>query len=601
MTKEESIKRAQDSHVQYITDHLYSYKDKDKFVFISYKSDDWYVVLHKIVYALVKRGLHVYFDGSFDSHNSLWIEQFPENMESSKCVGVLAFLDDKYVTSYATLLELMYSQSTLASGLPVVPVNLSVLTNIEDDTDTGLGDSTGNTNAEAEEELFADIFDDLKTRGIIKKTKIAYKKQDQGKRKFSKKRCSIVAKELIAHLKVNENHYTEENFDWFIDKLVDTIKDACGEEVFGTVSDKLPVQEMQKTAIREMPSTSEQAYSVASVQPSCPKVTGRIALKEFLKKYNSKTFSKNTFCKIRLVGQGSYSSFSTEYYESAYEMVWAFVNAVVQERGEEYIQFVIQQNLGVKNPPFITAEEHQKRKNRNESVKYRQIDLPGMGGYSMCRHFGQYGWISDVLKRRLQELNLPLDQFWLEYEAKDGAFDSSQQPKIEPESSAEGKLTGPVNLKGDVGAPVEKIEGSMILTEFLKKYNHKTFQASSCKSIRLIGLGEFEKYSTDSYSSARSMVFAFAMKRLDEMGMDYIRLVNESNTGKNPIFITAQEHQERKNRHENVSYKAVVSQAVQGYSMCTHYSEYDWLKNSLKKQLDALGWKPECFKLELEM
>ena len=53
-----------------------------------------------------EHGLNVYFDGDFSGHNLLWTEQFPENMESGNCRGVVAFIDDVYTKSYATLMEL---------------------------------------------------------------------------------------------------------------------------------------------------------------------------------------------------------------------------------------------------------------------------------------------------------------------------------------------------------------------------------------------------------------------------------------------------------------------------------------------------------------
>lgn len=117
LSKEELNERANDEQVKYIKSKICN-KDKDKpYVFISYKSDDWKVVLKDIVYRLVSEyGLNVYFDGDFDTHHSLWIEQFPDNMENSLCRGVLAFIDDKYATSYATLLELMYSQAGCRNG-----------------------------------------------------------------------------------------------------------------------------------------------------------------------------------------------------------------------------------------------------------------------------------------------------------------------------------------------------------------------------------------------------------------------------------------------------------------------------------------------------
>lgn len=232
MTQEENKKRAQDDHVKYIKEHICD-KDGDKdFVFISYKSDDWETVLQDVVYRLVSEyGLNVYFDGSFDSHNSLWIHQFPENMENERCKGVLAFLDDKYATSYATLLELMYSQTYLANELPVVPVNLSKLTAITSEEDTGLGtelysDGTKNVNAKSEKNLFDETFEELKTREIWKKSGFMYKKK-----KLSQKICSIMVAELVAYLGVNENPYEKGQA---LDGIVESIKNACGKSVFST-------------------------------------------------------------------------------------------------------------------------------------------------------------------------------------------------------------------------------------------------------------------------------------------------------------------------------------------------------------------------------
>lgn len=188
MTNDENKRRQQDEHVRYIKNHLCDKDSKKPFVFISYKSDDWEIVLHEVVYTLVKdHGLNVYFDGSFDSHNSLWIKQFPQNMSSEYCKGVLAFLDNRYATSYATLMELMYSQTMLAGlggkyseekGLPVIPVNLDKLTKLKSEVgeeDTGLGvlfhDGEERTNAKAEEKVFINAFEELKERKVLGKTK----------------------------------------------------------------------------------------------------------------------------------------------------------------------------------------------------------------------------------------------------------------------------------------------------------------------------------------------------------------------------------------------------------------------------------------------
>lgn len=237
MTPEENKRRAADENVNYIKAHICDAKKGKPFVFISYKSDDWETVLRDVVYRLVKdHGLNVYFDGSFDTHNSLWIDQFPENMENANCKGVLAFLDDKYATSYATLMELGYSQSHMDSTdhvrtLPVVPINLGKLTEITDEGDTGLGKSTfengeKNINAKAEKEFLDDVVDKLKK--VFLHTHRPYKTRPS----LSKRLCSAMMEELIASLHVNDNYYERGDK---LDGIVQSIKDACGSEVFQNV------------------------------------------------------------------------------------------------------------------------------------------------------------------------------------------------------------------------------------------------------------------------------------------------------------------------------------------------------------------------------
>lgn len=234
MTPEENKRRANDLHVKYIKNHLCD-KDGDKsFVFISYKSDDWEIVLHDIVYRLVKDyGLNVYFDGSFDSHAPLWTKQFPENMEDYKCKGVLSFVDDKYASSYATLLELMYSQ-TMVAKKGVVQINIGKLTartGAEGARDTGLGvencaDGTINVHAKNEEDLFVETFEQLVDRNILKDSKYLFKK---GKT-LTKKICSEIVKNMFRYLEVNENPYESPNGD--LEGIVGSIKDAFDNDVF---------------------------------------------------------------------------------------------------------------------------------------------------------------------------------------------------------------------------------------------------------------------------------------------------------------------------------------------------------------------------------
>lgn len=417
MTVEETKKREENEHVKYIKRHLCDCSGEKDFVFVSYKSDDWDVVLSDIVYRLVAEyGLNIYFDGSFDNHNSLWIEQFQKNMEDYKCKGVLAFIDNKYATSYATLLELMYSQTSAVDeeeeGLPVIPITLDKLTKLEGkygQEDTGLGvsyyeDGVKNINAKTEEEVFAETFEELKRRGLLVSSQNLYKKD---KKNLIRRNCSKITGELLAALKVNENYYTKGSS---LNGIVSSIRDSCGDGVFS------PVGEEKQEQVKIPAGQPKKDKGNSDGGPA----QSTISFKDFLKKYNNNNFKKTTFTKLRLIGTGDCAGYTTGFYDSSYELTWDFVMRILEKEGEAYIHFVNGKNPGIKNPPFITREDHKARKARNDSVRYRELELSGLEGYSMNRHYGQYGWIDQVLKKRIQERGLSLNDFSFEYVIGEG-------------------------------------------------------------------------------------------------------------------------------------------------------------------------------------
>ena len=151
--------------IGYLKEHICN-KDGDKdYLFISYKSTDKELVLGEIVYKLVyDYGLNVYFDGDFDKHNADWIEQFRSNMESPHCKAIITFIDNAYLTSYATLMEVVYSQTAALRSLkpkdqfPIYTVSINngwaeVLAE-EKNEDIGLNKEyiEGNKNLTAEKE-----------------------------------------------------------------------------------------------------------------------------------------------------------------------------------------------------------------------------------------------------------------------------------------------------------------------------------------------------------------------------------------------------------------------------------------------------------------
>lgn len=272
MTQEEYLRRMQNDKYKELK--VTTGEKGEPYVFISYKSDSWEKVLAEIVYKLqTEYGLRVYFDKSFNSHNNIWTEQFPKNMAASNCKAVLAFVDNKYARSYATLLELMYSQTCLAShgkgngkGLPVIPVCMeTVIANMQgDDQDTGLGveiyEGKVNENAAEEKKVFDKTFDELKRRRIFKEDKDAIYLYD-GEQSLTRGICRSVVSELYATLKLSKNDYYD-NAEFYHD-LVGTIK-SVAPDVFGGVREKEAEPESIATDDKAVQYTIEE-NSVAKV------------------------------------------------------------------------------------------------------------------------------------------------------------------------------------------------------------------------------------------------------------------------------------------------------------------------------------------------
>ncbi|MCR4648883.1 MAG: TIR domain-containing protein [Lachnospiraceae bacterium] len=141
MKREEYEERMKDSKYRELV--VTNCDSGEDYVFISYRSNSWRTVLTEIVYKLQKEyKLRIYFDKEFASETNIWIDQFIKNMDSSHCKAFLCFVDEGYVTSYATLLELMHAmnpRSRLGESIfPVsFPINWEKLDS--EDWNTGLG------------------------------------------------------------------------------------------------------------------------------------------------------------------------------------------------------------------------------------------------------------------------------------------------------------------------------------------------------------------------------------------------------------------------------------------------------------------------------
>lgn len=133
-----------------------------------------------------EHGLNVYFDGDFSGHNPLWTDQFPENMELGNCRGVVAFIDDAYTKSYATLME-----------------------------------------------LFNELFDKAVEAKILDKTIKPYKKSQKIIKDYLKSHVQLCVERFLVMLMLNDNVYS---VGVTINDIVSTIKDVCGEEVVSDIT-----------------------------------------------------------------------------------------------------------------------------------------------------------------------------------------------------------------------------------------------------------------------------------------------------------------------------------------------------------------------------
>ncbi len=167
-------KSAESGPIKWIKDHcLCTRESGEDYVFISYKSDEYDQVLDGIIYRTCQKyGLRVYFDVAFDDGSDSWIKQFYKNMCSVHCKGMIAFLSNKYYSSYATLLEMMARKTHEAGGdyefdtLFFLPINLESILDMPSEENTGLGTERfqdGKINRQASEELrlFNEIFQEL--------------------------------------------------------------------------------------------------------------------------------------------------------------------------------------------------------------------------------------------------------------------------------------------------------------------------------------------------------------------------------------------------------------------------------------------------------
>lgn len=240
LTEEQRKERRNDSHVKTLKEVICNKDSGKPYVFVSYKSDDWETVLQDVVYKLVEQhGLHVYYDGDFDKHNVSWLDQFRNNMGSDLCKGILVFRSPQYMTSYATVLELMYSQSRSFlldnEVLPVICVKLEP--NNSEGSDSKEPCNFWVDGTEKERESFEEVLIALTSSKNERQIDQAYRAKYNAYKRTKKNLgglCVKIAEDLLSNTIYKDPEA--------IDDIKTTIEHACGKEVFDTKPPAAPVQ-----------------------------------------------------------------------------------------------------------------------------------------------------------------------------------------------------------------------------------------------------------------------------------------------------------------------------------------------------------------------
>lgn len=254
--KEARKKSAESGNIRWIKDHcLRTMEDDEDFVFISYKSDDSEKVLDDIIYNTCKKyGLRVYFDTAFDDKSDSWITQFYENMCSEHCKAFIAFLDDAYYSSYATLMEMMARKTSAAGGdykedsLFFLPINLGPITSIINGNNTGLGTkrySNGklNNHAGLELEKFNEFFSeiaDAEMRKIYKRENDnkLYEEATEDSPAYGKMYLKVTQCRRLMELVIPHSNDNDGSNKDYVKAIYDKLKNAGLSSVFGATGDE---------------------------------------------------------------------------------------------------------------------------------------------------------------------------------------------------------------------------------------------------------------------------------------------------------------------------------------------------------------------------
>lgn len=262
LTEEQKIKR--EKATQGIT--TFEAVGKDDYVFISYKSDEWEVVLDKVVRYMVENyGLRVYFDKNFDRDNDSWVKNMKNAITTIKCRAVLAFVSKKYMVSYACLMELLAARSETTcmiydehKKLPIIPIIVDDSENVRDAMSKSAKEVEIN-----EKKEYLELLEDAKKSPWVqdnKKLKFWLEKLAESQ-ELTEERLSTVAELILGE--GHQRHFTNNSLESDFFKNLKTTIGNCSGDVFapGLVKKKTtaPAEPAADSSRKDEPETSADA------------------------------------------------------------------------------------------------------------------------------------------------------------------------------------------------------------------------------------------------------------------------------------------------------------------------------------------------------
>lgn len=384
-------KSAENGHIKWIKDNCLRTKDgSDDYVFISYRSDDFEQVLDDILYNTCRKyGLRVYFDTAFDENSDSWITQYYDNMCDTKCKAFVAFLDDKYYSSYACLLEMMSSRTAAAGGdyrtdsLFFLPVNIgSITADVSDGgANTGLGTkrfSNGKINSHAGEELerfneiFSEVADDIEAmrKKFYKREKDTqlYEEATLQSPQYGKIYLNVTQCRRLMDVVIPKKNDNDGSNKGFVDAIHDKLVNAGITSVFGKAEASDSQPQPQK-------------------QPSDSADWGRDSISIFYKKYktlserrreewkkNNKGITPAVEMTLRIELQNCGLEESAVSGSNLTALFRDLMNLLYKNSGEEYFAPAAEKEIGGGNAyPLIITGEHFSSKISDKS-RYSKIE-----------------------------------------------------------------------------------------------------------------------------------------------------------------------------------------------------------------------------------